>query len=131
MVSVHFSGRTKALVTLNTTFLLFLNLRKRRNVIWSYGINQFHSAIINTSLYCPISVFVLRILLIQMTKVHEPKHPALVFIYFCAKLRKISVLPWMCCSQCIVTMQNQCITREVNQNPGIKTIELLETIGNI
>ena len=83
-----------------------------------------HSAIINTSLFWPISVFVLCILLIQLTNVHRSKRPALVFIYFCAKLRKISVLPWMSSSQCIVTTQNQCI-REVNQNLGMKTNRII------
>ena len=129
MVSGNFSGLTKALVTL-IRYFSFISIRKkgeiekRRNVIWSSGINHFHSAIINTGLYWPISVFVLCILLIQLTKVHGPKHPTLVFIYFCAKLRKISVLPWMSCSQCIVTTQNQCI-REVNQNLGMKTNRII------
>ena len=68
---------------------------------------------------------VLCILLIQLTKVHGPKRPALVFIIFYAKLRKISVLPWMSCSQCIVTAQNQCITREVNQNLGMKNNRII------
>ena len=53
---------------------------------------------------------VLCILLIQLMKVHGPKRPALVSIFFYAKLRKIPALPWMSCTQCIVTTQNQCIT---------------------
>ena len=88
--------------------------------------NQYQSILL------PISVFVLCILLIQLTGELMPSTPLTpvkrsctdVFIYFCAKLRKISVLPWMSCSQCIVTTQNQCI-REVNQNLGMKTNRII------
>ena len=56
VVSAHFSGCTKALVVL-ICHISFFSIRekgeieKRRNVIWSSGINHFHSAIINTTVY--------------------------------------------------------------------------------
>ena len=64
-------------------------------------INHFHSAInqyLDVYILAYISL-VLCILLIQLTKVHGPKRPALLSIFCYAKLRKIS-------ESCTIFLQN-------------------------